>query len=180
MRAPRLLVVGGTAVAVVAAAICIWLHAAASTGNASAAVAQFTDQGVTVTLAIKDRSGSHATLEATFAPQHTGFHLYSIDLPATGVGGVGRPIRVTTQGALRVVGPLTANTKVLMITLTGTSLVLPVYPDGPVTTDLPVELDGSGSATVLVSYAACSSTTCLPPVTDHAVTLKVNYLGVSG
>lgn len=171
---------GGTAAAVVAAAVCIWFHAEASVSGTPPVVAQFADQGVTVTLAIKDRSGSHATLEATFAPQHPGFHLYSIDLPETGVDGVGRPIRVSVQGALRGVGPLTAEAKVLMITLTGTSLVLPVYPDGPVTADLPVELDGSGTATALVSYAACSTTTCLPPVTGYKVTLKVTYLGVTG
>ena len=149
----------------------------------SPVLAQFTDQGVTVTLKVTDRSGPHMAIEATFAPQRPGFHLYSVDLPADGIDGVGRPTKVTAQGALRAAGPLTARVKTLMMPLTGTDLTLPVYPDGPVTTDLHVgdtgNDTGDGSATLLVSYAACSPTTCLQPVINHRVDLKVTASGVT-
>ncbi|MEY9874812.1 hypothetical protein ABH931_004312 [Streptacidiphilus sp. MAP12-33] len=147
-------------------------------GTAPSVVGRFTQNGVTVTLTVKDRSGPHATLEASFAPQHPGYHLYSVDLPPTGIDGVGRPLRVTVRSAVLSAGPPVTAERPVRLPLAGTSLVLPVYPDGPVTADLQVRATGSGTATVLVSYAACSRENCLPPVTDHPVELRVSASGV--
>jgi len=47
--------------------------------------------------------------------------------------------------------------------LSGISEVFLVYPDGPVTLSLPVKATGDGSATVKVSYMACSIGGCLAP-----------------
>jgi hypothetical protein len=176
VKAARLLTAGVAVAAVVAGGV---VFAVRHSDRASSVLARFTDQGVTVTLKAKDRNGPRTTVEATFVPQRPGFHLYSVDLPADGVGGVGRPTKVTAQGALRATGTLTAEAGPLMMPLTGTDLTLSVYPDGPVTTDLLVDNAGSGAATLLVSYAACSPTACLPPVTDHRVDLQVTASGVT-
>jgi hypothetical protein len=66
-----------------------------------------------------------------------------------------------------------------MLTLTGTDITLPVYPDGPVSAELPVAVDGTGTATLLVSYAACSAESCLPPVTDHPINLRVSTSSIT-
>ena len=122
----------------------------------------FTDQGVTVAMHLS-RDGRE--LLTTFTPQRPGFHLYSVGLPADGIQGLGRPTRVEVAGALRSRGPLTAESPVRMLPMQGVDVPFPVYPDGPVTTELPVSVDPKGSAKVLVSYAACSSQQCLMPVT---------------
>ena len=58
----------------------------------------------------------------------------------------------------------------------GTDVTFPVYPDGPVTTELPVVMDAHGGAKVLVSYAACSPQECLMPVSAHPVELTATAL----
>ncbi|MFE9560014.1 hypothetical protein ACFYM0_02750 [Streptomyces sp. NPDC006487] len=53
------------------------------------------------------------------------------------------------------------------------STAVPVYPDGPVTTRLPIRATGPGEATVLIGCASCSSTEgCTIPVSDRAVRLN--------
>jgi hypothetical protein len=133
----------------------------------------FTDQGVSVAMHL---SGDGTKLLTTFTPQRAGFHLYSVALPAEGIQGLGRPTRVEVAGALRSRGPLMAESPVRMLPMQGTDLAFPVYPDGPVTTELPVDIDAHGGAKVLVSYAACSSEECLVPVTGHPVELSPSAL----
>ncbi|GAA1967662.1 hypothetical protein [Catenulispora subtropica] len=180
MKPARIQLAGGVAALVIAAgAAYVAAVATADDGGSkpsgSTQLARFSDQGVTVTIGVKDRSAAHATLVATFAPDRPGFHLYSIDLPPDGIHGVGRPISLaaTKGGMLTATGPLSAETAATTLTLTGTDLTLPVYPDGPVTVDLPVTVADHGDATVLVGYAACSRSTCLPPVSGHPVVLKI-------
>ena len=56
-------------------------------------------------------------------------------------------------------------------------VTLPVYPDGPVTLTEPVRLTNppgaARSATVLISYAACSHTVCLQPVVNQPVAVAL-------
>lgn len=133
----------------------------------------FTDQGVTVAMHL---SADSKQLLTTFTPQHPGFHLYSVGLPADGIEGLGRPTRVEVAGALRSRGPLTAESPVRMLPMQGTDVVFPVYPDGAVTTELPVDVDFHHAAQVLVSYAACSPQECLMPVSKHPVQLTAANL----
>ncbi|WP_194898024.1 hypothetical protein [Catenulispora pinisilvae] len=133
----------------------------------------FSEQGVTVAMHLSD-DGKH--LLTTFTPQRPGFHLYSVGLPADGIQGLGRPTRVEVAGALRSRGPLTAEAPVRMLPMQGTDVAFPVYPDGAVTTELPVDVDSQGTAKVLVSYAACSPQECLMPVTGHPVDLTSSTL----
>lgn len=133
----------------------------------------FTDSGVTVAMHL---SQDGKDLLTTFTPQRPGFHLYSVALPADGIGGLGRPTRVEVAGALSPRGPLSAQSPVRMLAVQGADVSFPVYPDGPVTTRLPVAVDPRGTAKVLVSYAACSPRECLMPVSGHPVDLTAAAL----
>ncbi|MFE2849874.1 hypothetical protein ACFXJO_01905 [Streptomyces lavendulae] len=143
--------------------------------------ARFSENGVTVTLSVSDWQPSKrtGTLTAVFAPEAAGFHLYSTALPPTGIEGVGRPTAVAVTGTLAADGPLTAAQPVRPIRVPGVDSPVPVYPDGPVTTTLPVRASGSGDgsgdgATVLIGYASCSTRDgCTIPVSDHPVRLRV-------
>ncbi|MEV7562402.1 hypothetical protein [Streptomyces sp. NPDC089795] len=140
----------------------------------------FTENGVTVTLSVADWQASKGTLTAVFTPEKKGFHLYSTELPATGVEGVGRPTAVAVTGVLKTDGKLTAAADVKSISVPGVDAPMPVYPDGPVTTTLPVRADGNGDATVLLGYASCSAKEgCTIPVADHPVHLRVTDDGLT-
>ncbi len=145
----------------------------AATVHRHAADVGFTDQGVNVAMHL---SADGTKLLTTFTPERPGFHLYSVGLPADGIQGLGRPTRVEVVGALRSRGPLIAESPVRMLSMQGTDVTFPVYPDGPVTTELPVDVDSHGTAQVLVSYAACSAQECLMPVSSHPVQLTASAL----
>ncbi|MFE2876140.1 hypothetical protein ACFXG6_05745 [Streptomyces roseus] len=163
-------------------------HRAGDAGDArpSAATTSFTEQGVTVTLTVSEWHGSTGTLSAVFAPERKGFHLYSTDLPADGVEGVGRPTAISVSGAVKADGRPAASADVRSITVPGVEAPVPVYPDGPVTLTLPVRADGDGGgdrggeATVLLGYASCSAQDgCTIPVSGHPVHLNVTADGAT-
>jgi hypothetical protein len=135
--------------------------------------AQATANGVAVTVGLRPGSGDRAELRATFSPQRPGFHLYSLDLPAEGIDGLGIPTRIAVSGGLTALAAPTTDRSTRLLRPTGLSTELPVYPDGPVTFTLPVRRTGAGSAEVVVSYGACSESTCLMPVTDEHIPLPV-------
>ncbi|GLX23241.1 hypothetical protein [Streptomyces lavendulae] len=142
--------------------------------------ARFSENGVTVTLSVSGWQPAQGTgtLTAVFAPETPGFHLYSTALPPAGVEGVGRPTAVAVTGTLAADGPLTAAQTERTVRLPGVDTPVPVYPDGPVTTTLPVRASGSGSATVLIGYASCSTRDgCTIPVSGHPVRLRVTAGG---
>ncbi|MFB7253074.1 hypothetical protein [Streptomyces nojiriensis] len=147
-----------------------------ATGAAQPRTTSFTENGVTVTLSVSDWHAPKGTLTAVFTPEKKGFHLYSTELPPTGVEGVGRPTAVGVTGVLKADGKLTASADVRSISVPGVDAPMPVYPDGPVTTTLPIRADGNGNgdATVLLGYASCSAKEgCTIPVADHPVHLRL-------
>ncbi|MFD6974300.1 hypothetical protein [Streptomyces sp. NPDC059949] len=151
--------------------------AAADTAEDTADTApttRFSENGVTVTLSVSDWQASKGTLTAVFTPEEKGFHLYSTDLPPTGIEGVGRPTTVDVTGILKADGKLTAAAGVRTISVPGVDAPVPVYPDGPVTATLPIHADGNGDATVLLGYASCSTEQgCTIPVADRPVHLRI-------
>ncbi|MFJ5548118.1 hypothetical protein [Streptomyces sp. NPDC093225] len=163
----------------------VLLSVASCTGGddgraADVPTASFSENGVAVTLRVTGWDGAHGTLTADFVPQEKGFHLYSVDLPAQGVDGIGRPTALAVHGTVRPHGRLTADVPVRKIHSPGTDALLPVYPDGPVTTTLPLTADGSGAGYVSVGYALCNATEgCLIPVQDHRVPLAVTDDGIA-
>jgi hypothetical protein len=120
--------------------------------------------GVTVTARLDG-----TLLRTTFTPEKPGFHLYSLDLPAGGVDGLGVATAVTARGSLQAAGKPAADEPIKDLRIDKLGVTLPVYPDGPVTVTLPVRRDGGGRAEAVVTYAACSPTICLPPVRDRVI-----------
>ena len=90
------------------------------------------------------------------------------------MNGLGIATIVSVRGGLRLTGSPTADKPVTPCrsrNCSGPPVDLPVYPDGPVTVTVPVRRTGDGRAQVIVTYAACSATTCLPPGTNRLITL---------
>ncbi|MGW5848781.1 hypothetical protein ACWFQ8_12660 [Streptomyces sp. NPDC055254] len=144
----------------------------------AAPTTRFSENGVTVTLTVSDWRAGKGTLTAVLTPDEEGFHLYSKDLPPTGIEGVGRPTTMAVTGALRADGRLAASAEVRTISVPGVETPVPVYPDGPVTATLPVSADGNGEATVLLGYASCSTEEgCTIPVSDRPVRLRITEDG---
>ncbi len=127
--------------------------------------------GVTVVAVLTARPGGSGYVRVTFSPQRPGYHLYSIDLPPRGVHGLGIPTVVSVHAGLRMTGSPAADAPVRSLRIEELGVDLPVYPDGPVTVTVPVRRTGNGRAEVLVTYGACSVTTCLPPVHNRPIIL---------
>ncbi len=147
--------------------------AARTSGTPPAATgASYTGGGVSVTVAVA-LDGRSGRVRVTFAPQHSGFHLYSTSLRPRLTHGLGVTTSVTMLGGLRAAGPLTADEPVRLLHIAALNATLPVFPDGPVTVAVPVRRLAAGPAAVVVSYAACSASVCLLPVIGHRIPLHL-------
>ena len=82
---------------------------------------------------------------------------------------MGRPTRLEVGGGASVAGPVVTDRPARPEPVAGASRPVPVYPAGPVTLSVPTRIAGGGGPRVWVSYAACSATTCNPPVTHRPV-----------
>jgi thiol-disulfide isomerase/thioredoxin len=141
-------------------------------------LATVTEHGVQVDLALDRDSTGRVWLSATFAPTEHDAHLYSKDLPADGINGLGRPtlLALVAPSALSATGTAVANRPVELDRIDVLNLTMPVYPAGPVTLRIPVDLPPAGAATravVSISYMACGPNGCLPPVEDKRVPIDV-------
>ena len=120
-----------------------------------------------------------AQLVATFTPSEPTLHLYGLDMPLTGIEGVGRPTRIAiVSGAIESVGNLTADVTTTDRAFPNFDHTFPLYPDGPVTLTLPVKLPASRpespEVVFSITYMACSSDgVCKPPVTDRQETITL-------
>jgi len=161
----------GVALGCMAAAVLV--VSGCGTGGPAEPTGDARADGVTVSVTLLPGPGSQRELLVTFRPLQPGFHIYSVDLPAQGVDGMGVPTRVTVRGGLTAVGKPSANRAIRLLQVTGLQSAIPVYPDGPVTFTMPVRRTGSHQAEVIVSYAACSEARCLMPVTGKAIRLDL-------
>ncbi len=137
-------------------------------------LASLTENRVTVELFLEIDQAGQAWLAARFTPEN-GYHLYSKDIPPSGVDGLGRPTRleIVPGSCMIASGDLTES--VTAEELQGMPGLL-VYPTGPVTLRLPVLLPaGSGwySEEVSITYMACRQNTCIPPVVGKLVQVRV-------
>ncbi|HVN15689.1 MAG TPA: hypothetical protein VMT73_08100 [Anaerolineales bacterium] len=139
----------------------------------------FTENDVAVEISlIKDPNGS-TWLTGTFTPLLEHFHLYSKDLPKTGINGQGRPtlMEILNPSKVRPLGELIADQPINSHFNYALASALPVYPEGPVTLRLPVELPQNGKDNtrleLSVTYMACSQQTCLAPVIDKVLSLVI-------
>jgi hypothetical protein len=102
-------------------------------------------------------------------PLRAGFHIYSLTLPPEGVDGLGIPTRVDAGVGLTASGPARSTVEPISLRIPELGVTLPVYPDGPVDIELPVDADHPDNSTVIVTYGACSDEVCLLPVRDLSV-----------
>ena len=142
-------------------------------------LAAFSQNSVSVEITLQQDSFHRIFLIATFTPI-AGDHLYSKDIPRTGIYGEGRPtlVELTPRSALRVVGALTANVNDEVSSMGMDALL--IYPAGPVTLKLPVSLPaGRGWYTdqVSVTYESCSQATCKTPVVGKLVRVLIPRQG---
>ncbi|MFJ1707234.1 hypothetical protein [Kitasatospora sp. NPDC088346] len=154
------------------AAATLLLTVAGCAGQSPAAAppaAGFEGNGVSVAVRLDREAGGAERLRVTFRPQEAGFHLYSVDLPAGGVSGLGIPTRLAVRGGLAADGTPVADRPLRTVSPAGLDVELPVYPDGPVTLTLPVHRTGEARAEAVVSYGACSEGRCLIPVFDRPI-----------
>jgi hypothetical protein len=120
-------------------------------------------------------SRGNCLLSATFTPPD-GYHLYSKDIPVTGIDGLGKPtlLELTADSQITAIGGLMESVKAQEPEFEPKELL--VYPRGPVTLSLPVELpsgDGWIEEELEITYMACSASQCKPPVVAKRVLVPI-------
>lgn len=101
------------------------------------------------------------------SPPPEGYHLYSKDIPITGIEGLGRPtlLELTSNSTTKATGALIEGVKAEVPDFGPRELL--VYPAGAVTLSLPVELPPGEDwieDELQVTFIACSASQCKPPV----------------
>ncbi len=140
----------------------------------SITLATSTQNSVEVTISMQRDEDDHVTLSAAFTPQDPSLHLYSKDIPKTGIDGLGRPtlLEIPNDSTIEVIGGLTESVPAALPDSDPQELL--IYPAGPITLSLPIKLSNANisTATVYVTYMACSQQGCRPPVENKAI--KIN------
>ena len=138
-----------------------------------ARLAEFTKNGVGVTILLETDSSEQPLLRATLKPQK-GFHLYSKDMDPKTTGGVGLPTRVDfaqSTGVFPIGAPIT-DVSPKRYDFDQPRISVDIYPDGPVTWRQAVRIDAVTNATaqLAISYMACKTDgVCLRPVDKYLV-----------
>jgi hypothetical protein len=135
----------------------------------------FTESYVEVFIYLERNSAGNYLLAATFTPP-SGYHLYSKDIPLTGVNSLGRPtlLELTTKSQMKAIGKLTESAKAEEPYFEPKELF--VYPIGAVTLSLPVELPPGNdwlNDELKITYMACRANQCKPPVEGKIVSIRV-------
>jgi hypothetical protein len=141
----------------------------------SISLASFTENYVEVSIDLEHSAERIYALSATFTPPD-GYHLYSKDIPISGVNDLGRPtlLELTTKSQMRTIGELTESAKAKEPDFEPKELL--VYPPGAVTLSLPVELPPGKdwiNDELEVTYMACSASQCKPPVVAKIVLVRI-------
>jgi hypothetical protein len=159
------------------ASIVFILSACANQKNVSLPISlgTFTENDVDVSLQLDKNSNGVYLLSATFTPPE-GNHMYSKDIPITGVDGLGRPtlIELTAESQMEPLGELIESIPAEVPNFEPKQLL--VYPPGAVTLSLPVKLPSGNDwvdDVVKITYMSCSDTGCKPPVVGKLVTVRV-------
>ena len=138
-------------------------------------LASFTENYVSVSISLERDPVGGAFLSATFTPPD-GHHLYSKDIPASGLDGLGRPtlLELAAESRMTSLGQLTESVQAQEPDFEPRELL--VYPEGPVTLRLPVELPPGEdwvAEEIKVTYMACSAYQCKPPVEGKIVQIRI-------
>lgn len=133
------------------------------------------ENGVEVSIFLEHTAEGVFLLHATFTPPE-GDHLYSKDIPISGVDGLGRPtlLALVGESKMQALGSLTESVPALLLDFEYQKL--PIYPDGAVTLTMPIALpNGEGwvNDVVSVTYMACNDNGCKPPVIGKIIPVRV-------
>jgi len=139
------------------------------------ALASFTENFVDVSLSLERDPAGNAVLSATFTPSD-GHHLYSKDVPLKGLDGLGRPtlLELAAGSQMVAMGGLIESVQAQEPDFEPKALL--VYPEGPVTLRLFVELPAGNSwieDEVKITYMACTAYQCKPPVDGKIVPIRI-------
>ena len=143
-------------------------------------LATVTENDVEVSIQLENNSVGGYLLSATFTPMD-GFHMYSKDIPPSGVNGLGRPtlIELSGESQMTPLGGLIESVHAEVPDFEPRELL--VYPPGTVTLSLPVELPQGNDwvdENVKITYMSCSETGCKPPVVGKLIPVRVPGAGV--
>lgn len=147
----------------------------ASVPSTPISLVSFTENYVDVSIYLERSATGNYLLTGTFTPPD-GYHLYSKDIPSTGIDGLGRPtlLELTSNNQIRANGELTESVRAEKSDFEPKELL--VYPAGAVTLSLPIEIS-SGSdgidAEIKVTYMACSAYLCKPPVVGKIIAIRI-------
>ena len=135
----------------------------------------FTENYVGVAISLNRNSTGNYFLSATFTPPN-GYHLYSKDIPAHGLDGLGRPtlLELAPDSQMKAMGNLIESVKPQEPDFEPKELL--VYPIGAVTLSLPVQLPQGNSWVqdeLKVTYMVCSANQCKPPVEGKIVSVRI-------
>lgn len=138
-------------------------------------LASFTENYVEVSVYLEHNASGNVVLSAAFIPPE-GYHLYSKDISKTGVNSLGRPtlLELTTGSQIKAIGDLTESVEAQEPSFEPRALL--VYPLGPVTLSLPVQLPPGNDwidDEITVTYMACSASQCKPPVVGKIVSIRI-------
>ena len=140
----------------------------------------FTENYVEVSIFLERSAEGNYILSGTFTPPD-GYHLYSKDIPLNGVNGLGRPtlLELDSDSLIKANGELRESVKAEVPNFEPRELL--VYPLGPVTLSLPVELPGEGKsidAEIKVTYMTCSANLCKPPVVGKIIAIRIPRVSI--
>ena len=146
-----------------------------SAPNLPIQLASFSENDVSVSVALEQSSAGNYLLSAMFTPPD-GYHLYSKDIPVRGINGIGRPtlLELTKESQVKALGSLADSVPPEKFYFEHNEFQ--VYPLGPVTLSLPIELPpGRGwvNDELKITFMACSSNLCKPPVEGKIVAIRV-------
>lgn len=138
-------------------------------------LATFSKNSVSVLVRLEKDPNGQYFLSAIFTPE-SGLHLYSKDIPITGVDGLGRPTLleagVTSQYV--ITGTITESVSAQIPAFEPKTLL--VYPAGEVTLRMPIDLPPGKDwvdDTVKITYMACSDRGCKAPVTGQEIAIRI-------
>ena len=144
--------------------------------RAALELARSTENSVEVIVAITRAADGQVFLSATFTPAGNGLHLYSKDIPRSGISGLGRPVllEIPDGSIIQPNGGLIESAPA-QNPLSGPQELL-IYPAGAITLRLPILLPpGTGwfDDQVIVTYMACTEYNCRPPVEGKVIPIRV-------
>ena len=145
-------------------------------------LASFTENYVDVSIFLQRDAQANYLLSATFTPPD-GYHLYSKDIPIAGIDGLGKPtlLELAADSQIKGIGNLTVSAQAQEPEFGPKELL--VYPLGPMTLSLPIELppsDGWIEDELKVTYMACSASQCKPPVVGKRVLVRIPSADILG